>query len=705
MHIKSITLNNFQCYFGEENHFTFTKGVNIITGNNGAGKSKLFNAFHWVLFGNIYTNHRWVSTIKDGSLKFVSNKAKSLTTIGNDIKCSVELVFEAPHYMNSEENVEYTFYREIIVKKNSIEFTVKQPEQLEIMVKNEIGETEYVETLQNNLVIENVFPLSLREYMWFQGEAIDTLIDFTNPNTLKRAIKKISYFPYYERINKITEIAKEIIQGEISKQIRKNNTNNRKLNELIEQAEIYNKNITTKRRELEELFDKYDEIEEKKLEAKNNLRSYDGFVELENKVNSILEEERNVRRDIDNLNTKYRENFITKWMLYGVEGVLKDTDKQLDKINDLIKKENDTNNPIPLKVPGYKFIQQMLTDQHCHICDRPAKVNSEPYKALLKRSNESEVLEKEFKERSEHLKNLEHNYTILANRPTEIRQTISTIHDEIKSWDKKLEKLIKERTRLRKEIQSLKKENIDEISQGAKTAQRLVKDYEYYEEQLRRTKRKIDDLNLMIEDWNKSKSENLLKQRKYANTNENTPHQRAEKYFEILENIINKLKEDALVNLINNIESKSNELYLKYLENSTSPNGYIEIDKDTYNVMILDNGQVKDINQGHEIAAKMSVINSILYLSSQKIGKSYPLVADAPSSVFDITNTKSYTEKISQTFEQVILMSKDYSSINEISYLKKLNNINSIYKIENKATDIDVDNSEVNNSTLITKIK
>jgi hypothetical protein len=39
-----------------------------------------------------------------------------------------------------------------------------------------------------------------------------------------------------------------------------------------------------------------------------------------------------------------------------------------------------------------------------------------------------------------------------------------------------------------------------------------------------------------------------------------------------------------------------------------------------------------------------------LFLSSQKIGRSYPLIADAPSSVFDAENTQMYTKKIGEKF-------------------------------------------------------
>ena len=47
LHVKNLALI-------EETEVEFSNGLNLIIGNGGKGKSKLFNAFYWVLFGKIY---------------------------------------------------------------------------------------------------------------------------------------------------------------------------------------------------------------------------------------------------------------------------------------------------------------------------------------------------------------------------------------------------------------------------------------------------------------------------------------------------------------------------------------------------------------------------------------------------------------------------------------------------------------------------
>ena len=51
MIIKKITIENYLCYYGVK-EFELSDGLNIILGENGEGKTKLFEAIDWLLNGD-----------------------------------------------------------------------------------------------------------------------------------------------------------------------------------------------------------------------------------------------------------------------------------------------------------------------------------------------------------------------------------------------------------------------------------------------------------------------------------------------------------------------------------------------------------------------------------------------------------------------------------------------------------------------------
>ncbi len=95
MFIKSIQLENFQCYYGDNNLFEFKEGLNLIIGDNGAGKSKLYDAFHWVLYDEVFdsASRKFEKTTKVQN-QLISDQAKDLCEIDDYAKTSVTLIVE-----------------------------------------------------------------------------------------------------------------------------------------------------------------------------------------------------------------------------------------------------------------------------------------------------------------------------------------------------------------------------------------------------------------------------------------------------------------------------------------------------------------------------------------------------------------------------------------------------------------------------------
>ena len=168
---------------------------------------------------------------------------------------------------------------------------------------------------------------------------------------------------------------------------------------------------------------------------------------------------------------------------------------------------------------------------------------------------------------------------------------------------------------------------------------------------------------------------------------------------------LSALKSQALSNLINEITIESNNLYTKYLGGKTQ--GEIEIDRGIRIIDKVTRKALTNLNTAELTAQKLAVANSFLSLSSKKMNRSFPLLADAPTSQFDDDNTLFLTENLSSSFAQIIIMSKDYNNLKgdeREAFIKKAN-ISKYYELNNDLIDKSGPDSRTNKKTYKNVVK
>jgi hypothetical protein len=707
MIINKVILNNFYCFL-DENEIEFSKGLNIISAVNSGGKSQLFNAFYWTFFDKIYADVDNNSTKKEwkssANLIVCPDKIKAESQQKNTITCSVEISLTNEFHENDDsksELVEYTFLKKVIYEKNGDSLTTfLKPELIISYVKN--GETEFIPSHSHNWFLDKIFPVSIRKFMWYQGETMDELYDFSNPSTLKNAINEISYFPMYDNMEKIVKASAASIDRKVEKELslqKKLTTNQQK---LIDDINYNQQLIERKSKGVSEVIIDIEKLQDEIAIQEQQLQGYDKYRDIKEQINQLENELSVTKSRIDDASLYIKETLINKWMLNGCEALINASEKNLNILSEEIQNFQQSTNPVPISLPGPEYVEKMLDDKICYICEREVLEGTPPYAALMKRLED-------FTESSNN-KVLQDNYTELNRARRRLINDLPDVKNEITEKNKSIEALIKNRNRLNKKIENIFVESGDEnqerIIAGASTAAQIMSKMQT----LRNAKeRKADSLRYLqteIKEYEEKLRKDILERDStLKNIASNFPESYASNYIKMFVKSIGSLRSIALTKLITEIQNESNRLYSLYLGGKTQ--GEIEIDNGIRIIDRVTKNILTNLNTAEIVAQKLAVANAFLSLSEIKMRKSYPIVADAPTSEFDFENTYSLTLNIGKSFDQMIIMSKDYAVFEPHQRQKLIQeaNIVKFYEFKNEKIDKDGLDSRINKRTVITTIK
>lgn len=708
MIINKVEIENFFCYV-KHDEFIFEEGLNIVSAKNSGGKSHLFNAFHWTFFNNVYvdkeddtTKKEWKSADKVVTLPdHIISESKV-----NDLnKTSVKITLTAEYHENEEikgELVEYHFEKEVFFRKGEDNvFPTSKPELQIWYVKD--GETHYLDKGEHKWFLDEIFPVSIRKFMWFQGETVDELYDFSNPSTLNYAIKEISYFPIYENLVNITKASATSIGKKIEKELKKvkkftaeQETIILEIDKLKIKISSYDDKTIDAKQELLELIESISKEEDK-------LKGFDKYSELKVNLNKLEYDIKAVNDKIDFLSIQGKEKFISKWMLNKCDDLIKSSSKNLDVLSKDIKSFQKSENPVPITLPGPEYVQKMLDDNICYICERDVVEGTPPYHALESRMED-------FKN-NQIQKTLSDNFTELNRFRRNLLNELPSIRKEAEENDNEIVKLIEKRKKLliRKEnlFSESGIENPSEITIGSTNAQQVLNKIRSLNASKSSTERRI--LTYQSDKDFEERNLRVLLDRKakiiQIDDSTQITEIQAEKYVNVINAVLLKLKTKALNNLISEINIESNALYSRYL--GGNPQGEIEIDR---GVRIIDRETKKpltNLNTAELTAQKLAVANAFLSLSERKMNRSFPLLADAPTSQFDDENTLFLTENLSDSFDQIIIMSKDYNKLKgeeRGDFITKAK-ISKYYELTNDLIDKEGVDSRINKKTYINIIK
>lgn len=692
MLIKNIKINNFQSYYKEQ-VIQFTEGLNLIIGKGGKGKSKFFNAFNWVLFGRIYLtdigwcvlrDNFWFTTTKGqkgmNGYKFVNERALE-EAVGGNVTVSVAIEIE-----DDEDNL-YIIERSANAVNDNSFWAIKS--QLLKVSYDTITGTKVSHEAEAEDVIDNLFNKDIRNYIWFQGETLSSLIDFRNRETLKSAVKHISYFPYYEKLSAIISKSKDIIVKRENNAIKAANKQNADLKSLITNIEKYN------------LFIEKEEANKAKIEQDINTISV-ALTDDENKLGGlatyakVVKEYSEADAEFSRLTSEMsvsdnfqRDKLPKLWILRGVDDMINDA-KNI--INSYMSEEYSVPEKKYLDNPSRAKLEEIIRDKRCFVCGTAVTEGSEALHYIQERMRLQDEYLKEMDEYTSKMQ-FTKQFNMLVGKiqdyPDALLISLRSIDKQWKDSDEAIRKLMATRKRVTERKKAID-EKIEEIKRKtgvdpkaqAGNAEYLTTSVHASRSNLERRRRALEVSNQSIANFKselKALEKDFEKLGKKDKTIEKVPETEWKNLSIFLEDICKRVQERARKELLKKIEHRANQFYQKFTEHDNGYKGSVKINED-YSIE-FDEG----LNTSNDDRKKISIINALLSLNQEAIGTYYPFISDAPTSNFDPETTFKYLMGIKDMFKQTIIMTKDVE-IDSANYeeLLKARNVGKVYALESE---------------------
>ncbi|RZD46372.1 MAG: hypothetical protein CXT78_04345, partial [Thaumarchaeota archaeon] len=280
LRIKSVTIKNFRAYHGDSGPILFSRNqsspVTIFHGTNGLGKTSLFNAIHWGIYGKERKS-------KDHTTKsegLVNSYVIDTISDGIDDEMFVKIQLE-----NQNEDLQYEIQRKILLSKEGIATDLMTSDILGgkvpryIVANNEVtfsykdpdsDDGELLKTSNPTTVsslLKKIFPRQLSNFFLLDGELLD---DFMNPNDVfvKNGIEQISQLPLLvNAVKKIKFTSNKVGTGATS-----NRTNYTLVQDKISKKEIIRDKL---QKDLPEITSEISELERELNDGIKMILKYD----------------------------------------------------------------------------------------------------------------------------------------------------------------------------------------------------------------------------------------------------------------------------------------------------------------------------------------------------------------------------------------------------------------------------------------------
>ena len=686
MILKEITINNFRSYYGS-NHLSLSKGLTLIIGDNGDGKTTLFEALEW-LFDTSGENR------KDSH---ISEKRKSELEIGESDEVSVSLTFEH----DGEKEIKKSFYFE----RESEDF---------IRTKDYKFVGYFIEGVERHSIagdrlLNMCFEPVIREYCMFKGE--EKLNVFDNDTALKTLVDTFSGIKQFDELVELTtnfeqksaNAANRELQNDkkVSRQAKDLNT---QLTDVINDIQSIKTELNQKRISISEFSSKLELLEK-------NQETSDRYQDIKNRIKGLRDKRAKLSAQSS---CEYSTNLLDEyWILRSFPSIIKEYSVKVSALSkkkrELDKQETErrakeagereaiskiqklANNavPLPWNLPDEATMKEMIDDEICKVCGRPAPKGSEAYEFMCNKLNE--YLANITAEANLHSTSADDEEPLFPNSfinelhsrqiklsgdtEQEISKIATTITDRLEFITRRKADLAE----VEKQLQELETEQNDLLLQSGLSADLLdknISDLSGFFDAKSRAESRVSELETTLKFKESLKSEIQEKLSQLEPTSSMTQvFQRVHTAFERIAKAFVNAKEQNINNFLQMLETESNN-YLQKL-NKNDFYGIIRIRKTLNNSarieLYSDNGtRIENPNGALKTTMYMSVLFAISQITTLKREQDYPLIFDAPTSSFGGFKEDTFYNVIDTIDKQCVIVTKDLLNIDKTTGQKML---------------------------------
>lgn len=723
MIIKKLRIKNFRSYYGVS-EFVLSDRLTLIIGDNGDGKSTFFEALHWLLNTSRLDN--------DNSIDHISEMRLQELTIGEIDEVAVEMEFDH----DGEKSIEkrFTFERQVdgnisFGKLSYIGYETNGAERIQVSGKQ---------------LMDRCYEAFIQRFSMFQGES--ELNVFNSATSLKTLVDKFSDVRAFDYLEAITKEFAEKSYKQYTAEAAKDK-------KVAKQVNALTIDLSSAKKELDQLKKECRE-KEQSLETFENelsqLEKHQGTSERYNELKDRLDKQ---QKEYDRLmgmanRTNFDLSLLDKlWILCAFPSVYEEFSSkcaslskekrqqeaqfdqergrrigQLEGEKTVIDKLVNGSAKLPWNLPDKATMQEMLDDEICKVCGRPAPKGSDAYEFMLHKLEEYQQKIEEKSRIEEEKRRIEgdrlfsnsyieelHNLSIrlsgedeqnVASKHKAILEEmrcVSIYRDQLKITDGRMQKI-------REEISNL-------LIQAGNISEDLLEknfaDLKSLFVQQNKTQQQISDLKHRI-GIHEARIDEITKELQALEPDSIKVRELKEvnNIFSIIAGAFSSAKKQNLRLFLNDIEDRANEYMHQLSVNDFHGVLWLRETADGGAAIRLQssNGtEIKNPSGSQLTIMYMSILFAISDFTVQRRDENYPLIFDAATSSFGDAKEAGFYDVIDKLDKQCIIVTKDFITKGKVR-MEDINRLScSVYRIQ-KAAGFDQNNLSTIR-TLVNKIK